>query len=370
MQRVPQSIAQTRGVQCASVADIAERNLIHVRPTQGHDLRHRQDRQDLAIHGERGDKWQLAQPAHQRVLAQDITRIADAEGYVRNMQAKALREHRSGMIGMIIPLHDNRFFSSISQVFEREARARNLWPIVVSTLRDPEMEVATARTLISYRVELLLITGATDPDAVGAVCRASLVRHINIDLPGSLAPSVISDNRLGAFELTEAVLNDLRDRGKHQPLVNFIGGVPGDNSTQTRISGFRQALQQRGLGVSDDQIDTCGYEPENAEAAVGALYKQLGRLPDGLIVNSTIAFEGVVRFLRTLPRDKVHSCVFGCYDWDPFAALFEFRLTMVRQDVDAMVSRAFVLLEKGSTNSGSIELIKPHLVLPMSQLGA
>ena len=38
-------------------------------------------------------------------------------------------------------MHDNRFFSSMSQTFERLARERQLHPIVASTLRDPQLEV-------------------------------------------------------------------------------------------------------------------------------------------------------------------------------------------------------------------------------------
>ena len=44
---------------------------------------------------------------------------------------------------MIIPLHDNRFFSSMAQVFERLARERKWYPIVVSTLRQPALELET-----------------------------------------------------------------------------------------------------------------------------------------------------------------------------------------------------------------------------------
>jgi len=295
-------------------------------------------------------------------LADSISKIAEAEGYVQNMQARALRQHRSGLIGMIIPLHDNRYFSSISQVFEREARSRDLWPIVVSTLRDPQMELDTAKTLISYRVESLLITGATDPDGIGAVCRSAGVRHINVDLPGKVAPSVISDNRLGAYELTLAVLDDLAGKAIAAPVLHFIGGVPRDNSTAMRVSGFRQAMASRLLNVADDQVDACGYDPELAEASIRQLYGRLGRLPDGLIINSTIAFEGIVRFFRTLPRDQLHSIVVGCYDWDPFAALVEFSLTMVRQDVDAMVSKAFLMLEDDKIAAGHIEFITPQLI--------
>ena len=204
----------------------------------------------------------------------------------------------------------------------------------------------TALKLISYRVESLLITGATDPDAVGAVCRAAKVRHLNLDLPGTVAPSVISDNRLGAMMLTERILKQVQtSAGIASPQLYFVGGIGSDHSTSSRISGFRQALSGAGLEPTDEQINACGYAPDLAEAAMESLYQKLGRLPDGLIVNSTIAFEGFVRFLRRLPRQELHTLIAGCYDWDPFAALVEFSLTMVRQDSEKIVSTAFSILE-------------------------
>ncbi len=292
-----------------------------------------------------------------------IRKVAEEAGYVHNMQARALRQHRSGMIGMIIPLHETRFFSSISQNFEREARARNLWPIVVSTLRDPEMEVSTARTLISYRVECLLVTGATDPDAIGAVCDAANVRHVNIDLPGRNAPSVISDNYSGAFELTNVILDGMRPAPDGTTSdIYFIAGLAADHATARRIDGFTDALKARGAAPAPGQINACGYAPELAEAAIRELYQRLGRLPAGLFVNSTIAFEGVVRFFRTLPREMLQTITVGCSDWDPFATLVEFPLTMLRQDAKSLVAEAFAIIDSGDFSLREPKLIKSHLI--------
>ena len=121
--------------------------------------------------------------------AERVLALADKLKYTVNRQARGLRKSRSGLIGMIIPMHDNRFFSGMSQTFEEQARLRDLHPMVVSTLRDPRLEVETVETLLSYQVEHLLITGATDPDAVSRVCRRHGVPHVNVDLPGRLAPS-------------------------------------------------------------------------------------------------------------------------------------------------------------------------------------
>jgi LacI family fructose operon transcriptional repressor len=47
-----------------------------------------------------------------------VQQLAATHKYSVNRQASGLRKSRSGLIGMIIPMHDNRFFSGMSQVFE------------------------------------------------------------------------------------------------------------------------------------------------------------------------------------------------------------------------------------------------------------
>ena len=138
-----------------------------------------------------------------------IRKIASDLHYSRNLQASGLRKARSGLAGMIIPKHDNRFFSAMSECFEREVRARGMCPLVVSTLRDPAEERRIVATLISHNVDQMFITGATEPDPLSDMCAKAGIPHINVDLPGSLAPSVISDNFWGGAELTRYIIDHL-----------------------------------------------------------------------------------------------------------------------------------------------------------------
>lgn len=296
--------------------------------------------------------------------ARRVSALAAEYAFSVNRQASGLRTSRSGLIGMIIPLHDNRFFSGMAQVFEKLARERGLYPIVVSTLREPGLEVETARTLISYRVESLLVAGATDPDAISDVCRAHGVAHVNVDLPGTKAVSVISDNFWGARQLTLELVErskPLRAARRNRPY--FLGGLASDYATRRRAEGFASAVRERLGSMDAAQVDACGYEPDLAEAAVAALHKRLGGLPRALFVNSTIALEGVVRFLKTLPPAELESCLFGCYDWDPFASMLSFPLLMVRQDIDGLLAQAFQALDAGALEQPPrIIEIRPQLV--------
>ena len=309
--------------------------------------------------------WRERRIAEETALR--VQRLAESHKYSVNRQASGLRTSRSGLIGMIIPVHDNRFFSELAQTFERLARARGWCPLVVSTLRDPALERQTVETLISYRVEHLLIAGATDPDSVSRICHGHGVAHVNVDLPGTMAASVISDNYWGARQLTDRIIEQSTpQRAKLRNRPYFIGGLASDHATRRRIDGFADAVQSAFGAVDVAQIDACGYEGDRAEGAARDLARRLGGLPRALFVNSTMALEGVVRFLHTLPAEALTSCTFGCYDWDPFAAHLRFPLAMVRQNVEGLLEEAFRIIDQDLAGKATLIEIKPLLMLDAS----
>jgi LacI family fructose operon transcriptional repressor len=90
-------------------------------------------------------------------------------------------------------------------------------------------------------------------------------------------------------------------------------------------------------------------------------------LPRALFVNSTIALEGIVRFLKTLPDGELERCAFGCYDWDPFASVLSFPLLMVRQDVEGLLREAFRIIDARSFRKRKLVEIKPELVFMQTE---
>lgn len=277
-------------------------------------------------------------------LAERIIRIADEQGYALNMQASALRRDRSHLIGMIVPKYDNRYFGSIVERFEVMARDRGLFPIVTCTQRDPELELQAARAMISHQVDCLVATGATDPDRISEICAAAGVRSLNLDLPGRLAPSVISDNRGGACALTQRILAaSAGQRAPNQPLL-YVGGRP-DHNTAERILGFRDAHAQAGIIVDDAMILVTGYAPENAERALSELATSRGKLPGAMFVNSTIPLEGVVRWIKASGHFGANAPHIGCFDWDPLVSVLTENIVMMRQDVPGMLAELFKLID-------------------------
>lgn len=299
--------------------------------------------------------------------AELIRGLAEKHQYTANQQARGLRSSRSGLIGLMLPVYDNRYFSSMAQTFEAHVRQRGQWPIVVSSLRDPEEERQMAESLISYNIDQLFICGATDPDGVHEVCEAAGLKHINIDLPGTKVASVISDNYQGGRILTEAIIRQFPADDPLKPGELFLFGGNDDHASRERIRGFKDVKREL-LGADlEGSIQPTGYSPNTARNAFEGFFERNGRLPRALFVNSSINFEGLLRFMAARPAETFSNLVVGCFDYDPFASFLPFPVLMMRQDVEGMITKAFELIEQPHA-SPLVHLLLPELVSPRTAL--
>lgn len=308
-----------------------------------------------------------------RIRAETVRQIkafAADLGYSANLQARGLRKAKSGLVGMILPVHDSRFFSSISQHFATEVRRRGLCPVIVSSRRDPAEEVQSVEALRSYSVDSLFIAGATDPDGLSNICRQYDLPHVFIDLPSSHSPSVVGDNAEGAAILTRKIIElmpRVEDAGRGK--IYFLGGVANNYASGLRLAAFREVVTAAFGTVSPSQILACGYAPANAAREVEKLMARIGGLPAGLFVNSISAFEGVLSHFAHLPAEAFAETAIGCYDYDPFGAFLQFPVHMVSQNTAELVRRAFALLDDGAEGP-VLEKVTPELVRPRTMRAA
>ena len=292
--------------------------------------------------------------------ATTIRNLANEMGYAPNMQARALRSVQSRIIGMILPMYDNRYFGAISERFEIEARARGLLPMTSCTRREPELELATVRQMLSYNVDRIVCTGASDPDGIARICEAKGVPTINLDLPGTAAPSIISDNYAGAYQLTAALIRRARAVGSNwQDDFLFVGGRPMDHNTSERIRGYRDAIADAGVTPIEDNILACGYAAAKSKAAFAEKIERSGRMPAAVFVNSTISLEGVFEWLVQNDKAAQDRILFGSFDWDPFAQYMAQNLFSVRQDVPAMLDAMFKIIDSKRPHPPEVIQIAP-----------
>lgn len=304
-----------------------------------------------------------------RISATTADRVSTAAtelGYRPNLQARGLRQARSGLVGMILPEHENRFFSQLSQSFSTQARARGLLPAIIATRRDPDEEARSIGALLGHSTDGIVVAGASNPERVSRLCRSADLRHVFVDQPCNGAPSVVTDNEGGMALLAETLADETARRGVAGDGVAgevvMLGG-DADPATQARIRGFRAALRKRGFADENVRVIACGYGPGPAQEALIELRAE-GRLPAVLAVNSITAFEGALRVLSELPEEEVAACTIGCFDYSPFLSSLRFPVWMVRQRAEALIEEAFGHLDAGGgrdvLRTVPVELLSPR----------
>ncbi|MEQ5870857.1 LacI family DNA-binding transcriptional regulator [Sagittula sp. NFXS13] len=302
-------------------------------------------------------KRRIAKSTAERIIA-----IAAEQGYSANLQARALRTSRSGLVALLIPEY-NRFFSNIAQTFSAEVRARNQCPVIISTARIPEEERKTVSDLAAWNIDAIFFVGSVAPEDLSRHCAEAEIPHVFIDQPCDIAPSVVTDNRTGANVLTREILLSMVRLGgvgdTPRETIYFLGGDRTLPSTRNRVAGFSEALYAHVGRVDPEQIIAETYDLDVATRSIKALYERLGGLPRGLFINSDSVFEGALRFLATLPEEELRACAFGCFDYEPFGQLLRFPVHMMRQRHRMLVERAFALL--GSENAPILEQVNPEL---------
>ena len=87
---------------------------------------------------------------------------------------------------------------------------------------------------------------------------------------------------------------------------------------------------------------------------------QHAALPSVIFVNLTITLEGIARWFHHQGHN-MGEIVFGCFDWDPLAAVFNPHFLMIRQNVPIMVERLSELIERPRSAAEVIE-IQPEIL--------
>lgn len=289
-----------------------------------------------------------------------IVEIARQLEYKVNTKARALRLARSGLAGMIVANYRNGFFSGLVEAFENKSRLEGLCPLVASGQRDPRTEREVAAAMIRQQVEMIFFAGVTELAPLNALCRAEGIRCVNIDLPDDSAPSVVTDNHLGGEMLTRCILDRVAEAHVERPRLIFIGGHPGEYTTEERLRGFRAAAPPGPDGASCAIL--CGYDPKEARTALERFYGEHGALPHGVFVNAIATFEGVIQFLLQLNPSQYAKTAFGCFDWHPLAAPLPFVAGMIEQDVVGIVDAAFTLIADEESARHLIAKVPPQLI--------
>jgi len=214
--------------------------------------------------------------------------------YQPNAVAISLKNSRSNTIAVMIPEIVHYFFSSVISGIEDVASQKGFTVIICQSNESFEREVANARTLLSHRVDGVLVSISKQTHSfehlldlqeggIPLVFFDRIAPEINAD-------QVIIDDKEAAYKATRHLIETGRKRIAHfaGPQNLVIG--------RDRLQGYVNALTEAGIPVDKHLI----VEADTFEKARNAVMNMLdaGIVPDGIFAVNDLTAIGAMQTIQ------------------------------------------------------------------------
>ncbi|PSW03782.1 catabolite repressor/activator [Photobacterium lipolyticum] len=253
---------------------------------------------------DKASKYRISEKTQQKVMA-----VVNQFNFRPDHAAKSLRAGNSRSFGLIIPDLENSSYAKLAKLLERDARKAGYQLIISCSDDDIETEMKVAETLLSRRIDALLVASAlpADHDFYKKI-QAGGVPVIALDraLDDEAFASVISEDLEGAYELTQALLM------KEIKSIGLIGAVPELGVSKEREQGFIAAIHSHHPDVETLIAYGDHFSQEQGQYQVQQ-WIDSNNLPDAILATSYTLFEGVLDCLLANPAlmAKTHLATFG-----------------------------------------------------------
>ncbi len=300
----------------------------------------------------------VADQTRQRVL-QAVKEL----GYRPNAFARSLVTNRSNAIGVVVNDMTSPFYSGMLRGVEQELHAAGYYMLPQSGHADIETERRALDFLQQRRVDALVIhvESIADEELLELMMGEVPVILVARQIAEANGKCVYSDNELGGRVATQYLI----DQG-HTCIAHLTGPLHFPDS-RARLQGYRQALEQSGLGFDDALVIESDWLEEGGYSSCLRLMK---RRPDitAIFAGNDQMAAGVLQALRDLGKSIPEDISVMGYDDVLFARYLYPSLTTVRQPLQAMGASATRLV-LAALNSEEVEVqqkFEPELIIRQS----
>jgi DNA-binding LacI/PurR family transcriptional regulator len=274
-----------------------------------------------------------------------IRKIADEQGYTVSAIARSLVTKRTDTIGVVVTSIANPFVGEVVSGIEECALARGYSVLLTTCHADPAREIRAVRSLHERRVDGILVNSSR----VGSLYMPMLAETkvpivlINNHRPGEYVYSITIDN----LNVGRQAVRHLVDLGHKR--VGYIGDQFGLQADTDRFAGYRQILDEAGIGFQPELVIHGDGGPESALSAASRLLA-LPKPPTAVFCYNDMQAIGALHAARlaglSVPDDLsvigVDDLFLACYSDPP--------LTTIRQpkhDMGRMAAEVLLQLLSG-----------------------
>jgi LacI family transcriptional regulator len=191
-------------------------------------------------------------------MRRKVKEVATEAGYIVDHGARSLQMRKTNTVGVVIPEVSNSFFSFVVHGIMDAAAAHGYRVILTVSREDPKIEEQNILTLLSHRIDGLLVAISKDTDDPAIF---ETVRKMEI-------PLVFFDRTMDALGFSTLGIND---RKAAKEIVEFaisqgyrkiahLGGSQSVAIGRDRLAGYVDALEKHKIRLRDDWIVIGGFD--------------------------------------------------------------------------------------------------------------
>ncbi len=270
-----------------------------------------------------------------------IKRTAEEMGYRPNIMAANFRTKRTNTIGVIVPLINRHFFSSVISGIEEVAYKLGFTVTISQSNDNYEKEDKIAHTLFANRVDGLILS-------IGM--RTTNFNHLKLFTERNI-PLVFFDRVTDEIEAHKIIVDDF-DGGyratKHlieqgAKRVAHIGGPLNLKLYKNRQDGYYRALKESGLEINESYIINNSLTRKEGTEAIRKLIANREK-PDAIFCANDTSALSVIIYLQEngikVPEDIL---VVGFSD-EPISEVVTPSISTIRQPGFLMGEKAAELI--------------------------
>ncbi|PRY13862.1 LacI family transcriptional regulator [Pontibacter ummariensis] len=266
-------------------------------------------------------------PAVNKNTKQRIFDAASSMGYRSNLFASNLRSKRTNTIGVIVPMLNSHFQSSVIAGMEKVANQEGYNLIISQSLGAAEKEIANAKTMFNSRVDGLLVslahnTGDTshfDPffqKGVPVIFYDRIAEH-------QQGIGIVIDNMQAAYKATTHLIEQGCTRIAH------ISGSPKINVYAERLKGYKYALIDHNLPFDESYVLAGSKLNEEAGIEAARQILRMDPMPDGIFVSNDTCAASCIKALKQAGKSVPEDIAVVGFNNDSICGIVEPSLSTV-----------------------------------------
>lgn len=289
--------------------------------------------------------------------AERVRRAMDALDYQADQVARSLKTGHTRVVGMILPDVTNPFYPQVIVGAEDVARAAGYSVIICNANEDAEQEQKQLNTLISHRVDGVLIACSGLAVPLDRLMRRAfpIVCFDRIPL-GFRGDTVSTDNFQGGYDATRHLIKLGHER------IAVLTGRLELSTHSSRLNGYREAMAQAHLSVLDEHSRFTGKQVEAGYEFGRDLLARAHR-PTAIFCTNNKLFLGFVRAMNEAGvrcPEEISLVGFDDFAW---TENFHPRLTTVAQPACELGRQAMQLLLERIESKTEVPISPRQVVL-------